>query len=85
LASAFISLNVLWPRDLGARAVSVSPHGRPRHQAVSHAYQRTLRLPTDGTTVSAERTLGQFQRWAVRRIYTACRFEDYDPAIRLAA
>jgi hypothetical protein len=48
-------------------------------------YQRTLRLPTDGTTVSAERTLGQFQRWAVRRIYTACRFEDYDPAIRLAA
>jgi hypothetical protein len=28
------------------------------------------------------RTLGQFQRWAVRRLYMACRFEDYDTGMR---
>jgi hypothetical protein len=28
------------------------------------------------------KTLGQFQRWAVRRLYMACRFGDYDTGMR---
>jgi hypothetical protein len=42
-------------------------------------YKRTLRLPPDGTAVPPDRTLAQFQRWAVRRLYTAVPFADYDP------
>jgi hypothetical protein len=31
------------------------------------------------------RTLGQFQRWAVRRLYTVLPFAEYDPAMRAVA
>jgi hypothetical protein len=28
------------------------------------------------------KTLGQLQRWAVRRLYTVVPFEQYDPSMR---
>jgi hypothetical protein len=31
------------------------------------------------------KTLAQFQRWAVRRLYTAAPFAEYDPAVRASA
>ena len=43
------------------------------------AYNRRLTLPTEGTGVLPERTLAQFQRWAIRRLYTVVPFAKYDP------
>jgi hypothetical protein len=42
--------------------------------------ERQRGLPGDHAL--AGKTLGQFQRWAVRRLYMACRFEDYDTGMR---
>jgi len=45
--------------------------------------ERRRRLPCDGVDGLSGRTLGQFQRWAVRRLYTVVPFRDYDAAMRL--
>jgi hypothetical protein len=39
-------------------------------------------LPSDGMNGLTDKTLGQFQRWAVRRFYTVVPFSDYDAAMR---
>jgi hypothetical protein len=42
-------------------------------------------LPTGGEQGVEGRTLGQFQRWAVRRLYTVAPFAEYEPASRRQA
>jgi hypothetical protein len=44
--------------------------------------ERRRGLPCDGADGLAGRTLGQFQRWAVRRFFTVVPFRDYDTAMR---
>jgi hypothetical protein len=44
--------------------------------------ERRRGLPCDGIAGLADKTLGQFQRWAVRRLYTVTPFAEYDAGAR---
>ena len=45
--------------------------------------ERRRGLPCDGVAGLADKTLAQFQRWAVRRLYTVAPFAEYDAGARL--
>lgn len=58
-------------------ALEIRPYPMPFNE------QRDRLLPLGGHNERiAHRTLGEFQRWAIGRYYTVCKFEDYDVSAR---